>query len=101
MSQVDDLVGELAAIIAALEGSEGEWVEPDALAERIDAVALDADDDGRRRLLAAVGHLEAAIVRAQDRVGERLRVIGIHRRALATYGTLRPHTAGQRVSSRA
>ncbi|MEQ1506438.1 MAG: hypothetical protein ABMB14_29695 [Myxococcota bacterium] len=88
-----------------------------ALARDVDSGSLAADKIGeavarvrivarittsvdRAELGAALGELEAAVVRQMEVVGAQLRQMGNTRSAIAAYGSLRPHCKAQRLRTR-
>lgn len=101
MTEVDELVAEVHRLADLVDRSEEERPDIGLLTHRIQIVARGASPEAQQQLHAALAVLEAAVVRAMERLGERLKAAGAHRHALAAYGSLRPFTSGQHVSSRA
>jgi hypothetical protein len=101
VTTVDELVGEVHRLADLVDRSEDERPDIGLLTHRIQVVARASDAEDQRRLHDALGVLEASVIRAMERLGERLKANGAHRHALAAYGSLRPYTSAQHVRSRA
>ncbi len=101
MTLVDELVAEVHHLADFVDRSEENRPDLGLLTHRVQLCARDATAEDQRRLHDALAVLEASIVRALDRLGDRLKAGGTHRSALAAYGSLRPFTTAQHVRSRA
>lgn len=101
MNTVEELVAEVHRLADRVDRSEDERPDLHLLMHRIQVVAARSSPDEQRRLHHALGVLEAAVHRALERLGGRLKAAGALRHALAAYGSLRPYTAAQHVRSRA
>ena len=101
MSEVSRLVAEARMLAGQIDASEEDRPDVALLLMRVHVAAARATLAEQVALQEAVALLERSVQGAIDRLGERLRLQGAARSALAAYGALRPHSGSQFVRSRA